>query len=185
MTNKLASWRRWYLFCVDGIHISEFPAGTRRTNNVIMTSQRRVDVIMTSSLRRVPVDLGNCRIHDLYALYKNRTRFFIFIWSSIKIVVFTNIFPMVTKSNGNFSALLNLCEGNPPRCPSDSPHKGQWRGALMFTLICAWISGWSDNRGAGDLRRHGAHYLVHNWACRHLTRSDVIRHWYTASGPFY
>ena len=49
-----------------------------------MTSQRRVDVIMTSSLRRVPVDIGNCRIHDLYALYKNRTRFFIFIWSSIK-----------------------------------------------------------------------------------------------------
>ena len=24
----------------------------------------------------------------------------------------------------------------------NSPHKGQWRGALMFSLICAWINGW-------------------------------------------
>ena len=33
-----------------------------------------------------------------------------------------------------FSALLVLCEGNPP---VDSPHKGQWRGAVVFSLICA------------------------------------------------
>ena len=39
-----------------------------------------------------------------------------------------------------------------------SPHKGQWRGALMFSLICAWINGWANNRKAGDLRRHCAHY---------------------------
>ena len=25
------------------------------------------------------------------------------------------------------------------RSPVNSPHKGQWRGALMFSLICAWI----------------------------------------------
>ena len=24
------------------------------------------------------------------------------------------------------------------RSPVNSPHKGQWRGALMFSLICAW-----------------------------------------------
>ena len=24
------------------------------------------------------------------------------------------------------------------RSPMDSPHKGQWRGDLMFSLICAW-----------------------------------------------
>ena len=36
----------------------------------------------------------------------------------------------------------------------------QWRGALMFSLICAWINGWVNNRGAGDLRRHRAHYDV-------------------------
>ena len=42
----------------------------------------------------------------------------------------------------------------------NSPHKGQWRGALMFTLICARINGWANNCKAGDLRRNHAHYDV-------------------------
>ena len=41
--------------------------------------------------------------------------------------------------------------------PVNSPQKGQWRGALMFSLICAWINGWVNNRGAGDLRCYCAH----------------------------
>ena len=36
----------------------------------------------------------------------------------------------------------------------------QWRGALMFSLICVWINGWVNNREAGDLRRHRGHYDV-------------------------
>ena len=28
------------------------------------------------------------------------------------------------------------------RSPVNSPHKGQWRGYLIFSLICAWINGW-------------------------------------------
>ena len=44
--------------------------------------------------------------------------------------------------------------------PVNSPHKGQWRGALMFCLIYAWTNGWVNNRDAGDLRRHRAHYDV-------------------------
>ena len=46
------------------------------------------------------------------------------------------------------------------RWPVNSPHKGQWRGAFMFSLICAWINGWVNNREAGDLRHHRAHYDV-------------------------
>ena len=46
------------------------------------------------------------------------------------------------------------------RSPVISPHKGQWRGALMFSLIYAWINGWVNNREAGDFRRHSAHYDV-------------------------
>ena len=46
------------------------------------------------------------------------------------------------------------------RSPVNSSHKGQWRGALMFSLICAWINGWVNNSEAGDLRRHRAHYDV-------------------------
>ena len=42
----------------------------------------------------------------------------------------------------------------------NSPHKGQWRGALMFALIRAWINDSVNNREAGDLRRYRAHYDV-------------------------
>ena len=42
----------------------------------------------------------------------------------------------------------------------NSPHKGQWCGALVFSLICAWINGWVNNLEAGDLRRNHAHYDV-------------------------
>ena len=70
-----------------------------------------------------------------------------------------------------FSALLAICVGN-SRVPVNSPHKGQWRGALIFSLICIWINDWVDNRGAGDLRRYRAHYDVtvmvrFSWATRH------------------
>ena len=34
------------------------------------------------------------------------------------------------------------------RSPVNSPHKGQWRGALMFSLICVWTKGWVHNRDA-------------------------------------
>ena len=40
--------------------------------------------------------------------------------------------------------------------PVNSPHKGQWRGALVLFFIWAWV----NNREAGDLRCHGAHYDV-------------------------
>ena len=59
-----------------------------------------------------------------------------------------------------FSALLALRAGNSP-VTGEFPAKGQWRGALIFFLFCAWINGWVNNREAGDLRRHWyAHYDV-------------------------
>ena len=44
--------------------------------------------------------------------------------------------------------------------PVNFPHKGQWRGALMFSLICTRIKGWVNNHEAGDLRRNRAHHDV-------------------------
>ena len=77
-----------------------------------------------------------------------------------------------------FSPLLAICAGNSP-VPGESPpppppppphthththtHKGQGRGALMFSLICVGINGlngWVNNRKAGHLRRHRAHYDI-------------------------
>ena len=46
------------------------------------------------------------------------------------------------------------------RSPVNSPHKGQWRGALIFSLISAWINGWVNNGEAGDLIHHRTHYDV-------------------------
>ena len=44
--------------------------------------------------------------------------------------------------------------------PVNSLHKGQWRGALMFSLICASRNGWVNNPYAGDLRPHYNDYDV-------------------------
>ena len=71
----------------------------------------------------------------------------------------TMVFPGWRHQMETFSALLALCAGNSP-VPVNSPHKGQWRGALMFTLICARINDWVNNREAGDLRRLLDHYDV-------------------------
>ena len=56
-----------------------------------------------------------------------------------------------------FSASLALCAGN---SPVNSPQKCQWRGALMFSMICALTNGWVNNRDAGVLRRHRVYYDV-------------------------
>ena len=69
--------------------------------------------------------------------------------------------PMMTSSNGNiFRVTGHLCVRGIHRPPVNSPHKGQWREALMFSLISAWINGWANNRDPGDLRRYRAHYDV-------------------------
>ena len=70
----------------------------------------------------------------------------------------------MTSSNGNiFSALLLTC-GN-------SPHKDQWRGALMFSLICVWI----NNREAGDLRRYRAQFDVNVMLLQHFPGVNELK----------
>ena len=68
--------------------------------------------------------------------------------------------PMMTSPNGNTFPVTGLLCGEFQRSPVNSPHKGQWREALMFSLICAWTKCWVNNREAGDLRRHHAQYDV-------------------------
>ena len=61
--------------------------------------------------------------------------------------------------NGNiFSVTGPLCV----EFTSPGEFPAQWRGALMmFSLICARINDWVNNREAGDLRRHHGHYDVY------------------------
>ena len=56
-----------------------------------------------------------------------------------------------------FSALLALCEGNPP---VDGKLLSQRPVTEKFTLVWDWTNGWANHRHAGDLRRHRAHYDV-------------------------
>ena len=46
------------------------------------------------------------------------------------------------------------------RSTVNSPHKDLWRRYLIFSLICAWINGWVNNRETGELRCYRAHYGV-------------------------
>ena len=58
-----------------------------------------------------------------------------------------------------FTALLEFVRGI-HRSPVNSSHKGQWRDALMFSLIGAWINGRVNNGETGDLKRHRTQYGV-------------------------
>ena len=63
------------------------------------------------------------------------------------------------------------------RSPVKAHQNGQWRGALVLSLICAWTNVWVNNRDAGDLRGHGTNYdVIVMWRshlcplCRHSDR---------------
>ena len=64
------------------------------------------------------------------------------------------------------------------RSPVNSPHEGQWCGALMFSLICVWINSWVNNREAGDLRRYHAHYditvMCVAYCCCKMVHSEIF-----------
>ena len=61
------------------------------------------------------------------------------------------------------------------RSPVDSPHKGQWHGALMFSLIYVWTNSWANNWEAGDLRCRHAYYDVTVMCMRFCLLS--LMHW--------
>ena len=69
----------------------------------------------------------------------------------------------------------------------NSPQKGQWHGALVFSLISAWTNGWANDRDAGDLQRHCAHYdvTVMRYVALdiHHTCPQIHLHWWK-SQPF-
>ena len=70
------------------------------------------------------------------------------------------------------------------RSPVNSHHRDQWRGALMFSWICAWTNGWVNNRDAGDLRRHHAHCDVTvtiHWSTLQKAKSELW--WFLCSQP--
>ena len=60
------------------------------------------------------------------------------------------------------------------RSPVNSPHNGQWRGALMFSSINAWTNVSVNTQDAGDLRRHRVHYDVTVMQKGSVTRKMIL-----------
>ena len=58
-----------------------------------------------------------------------------------------------------FSTLLALYVGNPP-VTSEFPSQRPVTRSFDVFFICTWLKGWANNREAGDLRCHRAHYDV-------------------------
>ena len=95
----------------------------------------------------------------------------------------------MTSSNGNIFRVNWPFARGFHRSPVNSPHKGQWREALMFSLICSWTNGWVNIGEAGDLRHHRAHYDVTViWHCQmthifnshpHFRRTELLNNFYT------
>ena len=56
---------------------------------------------------------------------------------------------------GLFSALMSLCA-----VTGEFPAQRPVTRSFDFSLICAWINGWLNDREVGDLKRHHAHYDV-------------------------
>ena len=71
---------------------------------------------------------------------------------------------IMTSSNGNIFRVTG------PSCGEFTGHRWipltkasdaeLWFFSLIFSLMCAWIKGWANNREADDLRRHRSHYYV-------------------------
>ena len=93
---------------------------------------------------------GPCYYHHNKTKRNNTMSMFhgIYSWWRHQMDLFPRYWPFVRGSHRSH------------RSPVNYPRKKQWSGALMFSLIYARINGWVNNRVAGDLRRHRAHYDV-------------------------
>ena len=81
---------------------------------------------------------------------------------------------MMMPPKGNVSAILALCDGNPPvtgELPSQRPV--MWSFHVFFDLHQK--NGWENSRYAGDLRRHRAHYCV-TVMRRYMLYSEFLTH---------
>ena len=80
-------------------------------------------------------------------------------WSRLATLICIRLGSWLRHPMETFPPLLVICAVNSP-VTGEFPAQSEWRGALIFSLFCAWINAWVNNREAGDLKRHRAHYDV-------------------------
>ena len=78
--------------------------------------------------------------------------------SNTTFIALVHLYIMMTSSNGNIFRVTGPLCGVFAGHRWFAPHNGQWRGALILSLICAWINSWVNNRESGDLSL--SHYNV-------------------------
>ena len=108
-----------------------------------------IEMIMNVFSCWCPYTVAACYVEMIYVTYN----------PTLRIYHCSHRYNMMTSSWNHFPRCWPFVQGI-NRSPVNSPHKGQWRGVLMFSLMCAWTNDWVNNRDAGDLRRHRAHYDV-------------------------
>ena len=105
---------------------------------------------------------SDCDIYVSMWYGKSRNAVGIYFWKALS--WFNSVLVMsltiMTSSNRNIFRVTGPLCGKFIGPRWSPPRKGQWRGALMFSLICVWINGWVNNREAGDWRRNRVHYDV-------------------------
>ena len=66
----------------------------------------------------------------------------------------------MASSNGNIFRVTGPLCGEFTGHSTEFPAQRPVTRSFNVSLICAWTNGWVNNRDAGDLRRHHAHYDV-------------------------
>ena len=103
-------------------------------------------------------------------------RFWIMFMS--KIASFKMADDMMTLKMETISALLALCAGN-SQVTDEFPSQRPVIRSFDVSLICAWLSGWVNNREAGDLQCHHAHYdIIVMEVLRNFKELQVLIKWY-------
>ena len=131
-----------------------------------------------------------------------RQKNLIFRYTLVSLVILSVIIfesAMMTSSNGSFFRVTGHLLRGIHRSPVNSPHKGQWRGALMFfSLICTWTNIRVNNRDAGDLICHRVHYdvtvmhqrskasrtisnFINTYFATQPRTNQILLHWYCSS----
>ena len=114
--------------------------------DALETTDLIIDIVLLSNIFKKPQQFVVCRMLMIWTPYDD----------VIKMKHFPRYWPFVRGIH---------------RSPVNSPHKGQWRWALV--LICTWMNGWVNNGEASDLRRHRTHYDVIVMSLRDLVIPKV------------
>ena len=158
-----------------------------------------------------PISLNNqvlCNLNCQHSIHETRTDVLRDTWKpcGTKIYVMPSLFmincpsvhhrlafcekwPWWRYQMGIFSALLAVCAGNSPVTGEFPSQKASDAEVWCFLCSVPWINSWVNNREAGDLRRHRAHYdviVIHccsvNLCNHHSPRISLDHNFCTAHG---